>query len=110
MAEEQRVAVGRALDEGARADQAGAAGAVVDHDLLAERARKLLGDDARQRVDAAAGRIGNDEGDGPGRIVLGSCGPANADNGRGEGRGHQQLTQHLLPVFLEDERTSLDPR
>jgi hypothetical protein len=36
MAEEQRVAVGRTLDEGAGADQAGAAGAVVDNDLLTE--------------------------------------------------------------------------
>jgi hypothetical protein len=70
VAEEQRVAVGRALDEGARADEAGAAGAVVDHDLLAEFARELLRDDARHGVDAAAGRVRHDKGDGAGGIIL----------------------------------------
>ena len=73
-AEAERVAVGRALRDLARRDRAAGAALVLDHDLLAERAAHLLGDDARHHVVAAAGRIGNDQRDRPRRIVLRRCG------------------------------------
>ena len=109
MAEKQRVPVGMAPDERARPDQPRAAGAVVDHDLLAERARELLGNDARHGVDAAARRIGDDEVDGPRRIVRR---PRIAENAkrrqraaktypccRGECHDRCQSTQHFLPIM-----------
>ena len=70
VAEEQRVAVGRAADHRARADQARAADAIVDDHLMAERAGQLFGDHARQHVDAAAGRIGHHQRDGAVRIIV----------------------------------------
>ena len=99
MPEEQRVAVGRALDEGTRADEAGAAGAVVDHDLLAERACKFLRDDARHGVDAAAGRIGHDESDGAGGIILREGVAKDSHRGRSDGRGPRQSAHRSLPYF-----------
>jgi alkanesulfonate monooxygenase SsuD/methylene tetrahydromethanopterin reductase-like flavin-dependent oxidoreductase (luciferase family) len=64
------VAVRRGLGGVAGADHAAGAAAILDHDLLAERVRKLLPDDAAHRIDAAAGRIGHDHGDRAGRIIL----------------------------------------
>jgi hypothetical protein len=64
------VAVRRRLGGVAGADHAAGAAAILDHDLLAERVRKLLPDDAAHRVDAAAGRIGHDQRDRSGRIIL----------------------------------------
>src|SRR5436309_5555836 len=70
MAEEERVAVGRALDEGAGADEPGAAGAVVDHDLLSERGGELLGRHPRHGIDASAGGVRHNQRDTMGRVVL----------------------------------------
>ena len=67
MAEQQRVAVGRGARDGARADGAAAAAAVVDDHLLVERVGQLLRHHARHGVDAAAGRIGHHERDIAGR-------------------------------------------
>src|SRR5262249_39082952 len=108
--EEQRVAVGRALDEGARADEAGAAGAIVDHDLLAERARKLLRDHARHGVDAAARRVRHDKGDDAGGIILREGETANNHPDRGDGRGPQQPAHRSLPYFLAEPTAALDAR
>ena len=64
------VAGDRACSRRARALRAGrgggAAGAddVLDHELLAERARHVLGDDARDDVGRPAGRERHDQGDG----------------------------------------------
>src|SRR5262249_38244367 len=110
MAEEQRIAVGRALDEGASADEAGAAGAVVHHDLLPERACKLLRDDARHGVDAAAGRIGHDESDGASGIILGEGMAANNHRDRSNGRGPPQTAHRSLPYFLAEPTAALDAR
>ncbi len=110
MAEEQRVAVGRALDEGARADEAGAAGAVVDHDLLAERTRKFLRDDARHGIDAAARRVRHDKRDGAGGIILGEGETANNHRDRGDGRGPRQSAHRSLPYFLAEPTAALDAR
>ena len=63
-AEMQRVAVGRRLRGLRRADIAAGAGAVLDHDLLAPHLAELRGDDARQRIERAAGPEGDDHADG----------------------------------------------
>jgi hypothetical protein len=68
--EHQRVAVGRGAGDRARAHEPAAAAAVVDHDLLAERGRELVGDDACHGVDAAARRVRHDQGDRPRRVIL----------------------------------------
>ena len=70
VAEHQRVAVGRRLDHRARADDAGAGAAVLDHHGLAEAGAQPVGHDARHGVVAAAGRERHHQRDGLGRIVL----------------------------------------
>ena len=75
-ADHQRVAVGLGLRDLARRDGAAGAAAVLDDDLLAERLAHLVGDDARDGVVAAAGRIGHDQRDRAGRIVLRRSGAA----------------------------------
>jgi hypothetical protein len=82
-AETERIAVGRGFRDLARRDRAAGAALVLDHDLLAERAAHLLGDDARHQVIAAAGRVGNHQRDRPRRIVL----------ARGRHRGEQRNTR-----------------
>ena len=122
MAEEQRMTVGRALDEGAGTDQAGAAGAIVDHDLLAKRSRKFFRHHARQGVDATPGRIGHDQGDGSCGVSLRECpavdlerreaAAANDKNDRGRNRGPDQGGQLYLPSSddLRATTTLLDTR
>src|SRR5262245_36000900 len=58
-----RVAVRDGLGDRVGADIAACAGAVLDHDLLAEPVAQLLRDDARNDVRAAAGREGYDQAD-----------------------------------------------
>jgi hypothetical protein len=57
----QRVAVGRRGGDGLRADGSGCAAAILDHELLAELRRELRGEDARDLVDRAARREGDDD-------------------------------------------------
>jgi hypothetical protein len=52
-----RITVGRGLGYVLRADVAGRAAAVFDHDLLAEAFAEFLADDAREDVVRAAGRV-----------------------------------------------------
>ncbi len=61
---EQRVAVGRRLRRGLRADKGVAAGPVLDDHRLAERLRQLRGQRARKRVVERAGREGDDVAEG----------------------------------------------
>ena len=68
--EQDGVAVGRALGDRAGCERAAGAGAIVHHDLLAERLAHLLGHHARQRIVAAAGRERNDQRDRPVGIGL----------------------------------------
>src|SRR5262249_26722828 len=70
MADQQRVAVRRGLGESARPDATGGARAVLDHELLAERAPHVLAEQPRQDVVAAAGREWHDDGDRPDWIGL----------------------------------------
>ncbi len=56
-AEEQRIAVGRGLHHLAHADEAGAAGAKVEHHALPEALLHAALDRAEDDIAAAAGRI-----------------------------------------------------
>ncbi len=69
-ADDQGVAVGRGLGDRPRRGRAAGAGAVLDHDLLAERLAHLLGRDAREQIVAAAGRVRHDQGDRTVGVVL----------------------------------------
>ena len=60
---EQRVAVGRRLRDGLRCEPPGGAGLVLDQDGAADRFLQLLGEDARDRVGAAAGAESDDDPD-----------------------------------------------
>ena len=62
--EQERVAVRRGFGSELDAEAAAGAGTVVDHDLLAERFRQPLTDEAREHIRAAAGRIRHDQRDG----------------------------------------------
>ena len=70
LAHQQRVAVGRRRHHRLRADGAGRAGAVLDHDGLAERFGERHRDQARDDVAGAARRIGDDDVDGAVRESL----------------------------------------
>ena len=73
----ERVAVGGGAGHLRRAEHAAGAGPVLDHELLLERFRELLGGDPPERVGAAARRVGHDDADRLRRPVLraGASGP-----------------------------------
>jgi len=68
---EQRVAVGRRLDRGRRAQGSACPWAVLDEKLLAERLAELRRDQARADVREAARRVRHDDPDGLARIRRG---------------------------------------
>jgi hypothetical protein len=68
-AQEQGVAVGRRARSGFHRHVAVGAGAVVDHDRLAERLAQLRREDARERVGRPAGRVGDQQPDRARRVV-----------------------------------------
>jgi hypothetical protein len=68
---EKRVAVGRGFRRDIGADDAAGAGTIIDKNLLAELLTELVGDDAPDRVIAAAGWKRNDQADAAGRVVVG---------------------------------------
>src|SRR6185312_3497154 len=65
-------AIGSGFGDGARAERAARAAAIVHHDLLPERGRHLVRDIARHHRGAAAGRKRNDQCDRTGGIVVGA--------------------------------------
>ena len=73
VAEQQRVAVGCGACHRAGADCAAATAAVIDGHGLAERVGQFLRHHAGHRVDAAAGRIGDNERDAARRKISGVC-------------------------------------
>jgi hypothetical protein len=70
VAEQQRVTVGIALGDRLGADRAAGAGAIVDHDLLAEQFAHLVGNGAADDRGTAAGREWNHQRDRAGGIGL----------------------------------------
>src|SRR5215470_5873294 len=63
--DEHRVTVGRTLDRRLDADGPARTRAVLDHDLLADRARHRFADDTRDEIKSASGRKRHDEADRP---------------------------------------------
>ena len=117
VAEEQRVAVRRAADHRAGADEARAADAIVDDHLMAEHAGEFFGDHARQHVDAAAGRIGHHQRHGLVRIVVlrrGRHGAPSAARCQGRKRQHpcRAAGHDVLPcrfVLLASQNSTAGP-
>ncbi|MOA02242.1 hypothetical protein D3C78_1216850 [compost metagenome] len=83
-AHQHGIAVGLGRDRLAHAQHAAGAGHVVHHHRLLQAFAQLLADQARGRVDVAAGAEGHDQGDGLERRPGG---------GRGQGRGHGKCTR-----------------
>ena len=77
-----RVAVGRRVGAGARADRARRAHPVLDHDGLAERRAHLLGERAHEHVAQAARALRGDRADRPVRVVVGERGRRWQHDGR----------------------------
>src|SRR6516225_119184 len=100
--EQEGVAVRRGFGGNLDAEAAAGAGAVVDDDLLAERFRHSLADEASEHVGAAARRIGHDEGDGTIGIGFGRERSAGERHKGGESkrcrRSHSFRAQHRYPV------------
>ena len=96
--EHQRVAVGRRLDHRARADDAGAGAAVLNHHGLAEAGAQPVGHDARHGIVAAAGRERHDQRDVLGRIVLGCLLRLRRQHGADQ-RGGDRGDRQRLPEF-----------
>src|ERR1700693_3445458 len=69
-ADQQRVAIGSAFRDVLRRDARAGAGAVVDHDRLAEHAPERLGEGGRDEVGGAARRKAGDQPDRFRRIRL----------------------------------------
>jgi hypothetical protein len=88
---EQRVAVGRRGGDGLRADAARGAGAVVHHHWLAPFLAQPVRDQACSEVVASAGRVGDDDADGPGRVVLRLGGRDERERGAEQGERRQDL-------------------
>ena len=108
-AEPQRVAVGHALGDLAGGDAAACAATIFDHDLLAQRLAHFLGGGPRHEVVAAAGRVGNDQGDGPARIILraGRGREQDGDDGRHERESRLSCTD--LSVVIPGRREAASP-
>ena len=98
----QRVAVGRRLGGGLRADIAAGAGAVLHHDVLAPGLGELLRDDAAERVDGAAGRERDDHAHRAVGIALRFDARVRSDDGAG---GHRDGRGPSLVVHSGSSRT-----
>jgi hypothetical protein len=100
--EQEGVAVRRGFGSNLDAEAAAGAGTVVDDDLLAERFRHPLADEASEHIRAAAGRIGHDEGDGTIGIGFGRSRSAGESREGGERKRcrqcHSFCAQHRYPV------------
>src|SRR5262249_50694972 len=90
--EKEGVAVRCRVRGGRRREIAAGARLVLDDDRLAERARELVGDDARLRVGAAAGRKRHDDAQRMARPVL--CAHGAERRGQNEERGEEADEGH----------------
>ena len=93
---EDGLAVRLGLGGGSRADVRGAARAVLDHHRLAQLGRHGLAQDARQRVGAAAGGVGDDPVDRAFRVG-GETPPGAAGHG-GKARGQSRTPRDVEVV------------
>ena len=108
---QQRVAVGRRLRDRGRADHGAGARLVLHDDRLAEPLLEFLGDDARQDLGAAAGRVRHDQRDRPRRIFVrsrrrrrGHC-RQERDDGRKACSKKCRQALHRVPPIVAGERT-----
>src|SRR5262245_24315360 len=98
--EQDGVAIGRALGDRPRRDGAAGAAAVLHYDLMTEPAGHLLGNDARQRIVAAAGGKGHHQHDRTCGIVL-RCDRRRGGENRCERRSRDGKTAvHHSPLAL----------
>ena len=93
----QRVAVGRRARDGFGADQAAAAGAVLDEELLAEGLAELVGEHAAEQIVGAAGRIGDDDAHRLVRPFGRGAFRQHRKNGETGGNGRGDPTQGVTP-------------
>ena len=106
--EHQRVPVGLGARHRVGADDARSAGTVLDHDRLIELAGAFLRDQARQRVDRSAGRVGHHDGDGSVRKVLRLRGKRECGSSKAGKRGTTSDHGHMPAAVLSFNSTVLD--
>ena len=80
--QQDRVAVGRGLGGLGGGERAAGAGDVLDHDRLAESPLQRVLEDARGGVVGAAGREGDQQGDGTAGVGLGARGAGAKEDGK----------------------------
>src|SRR5262249_5588398 len=95
-AEMERIAVGRGLRRGRRADIAAGARAVLDDDVLPPRFGELLRENAPERVDGAAARTRDQQAHRPVGIALRPRirAPSRDENGGSDERNGPELKPH----------------
>ena len=103
------VAVGRRARDHLAGDIAAGAGAVLDHDRLAERLLEPLAEDARHHVARAAGREAEHERDRPRRIGLRLRRRAIAHRGKRR-QAARLATNRFMDVLPEDRAGILERR
>ena len=92
------VSVGVGLGGEVETEGQGAAGAVVDHDLLPELLAELGAEDARHRVGRAAGRLRNDEPDRLVRVLRRRAGREHAGEQQRQQSKRAHVTSHACLV------------
>jgi hypothetical protein len=96
--EQEGVAVRRGLGSELSAEAAAGAGPIVEDDLLAERFRHPLTDEASEHIRAASSRIGHDERDGMIGIGLSRSRRASESDESGE----SELCRHCHPPCVHE--------
>src|SRR5581483_10264482 len=105
----QRIAVGRALHQLLGGDHARGARAVLRHHRLLQICRKRFRQHAPDAIDAAARRGGDDQADGPVRILRlrcrsederQDCGQAQDETHRAQKRGRKRISASVAAVAL----------
>ena len=101
---EPGVAVGSRLRDGIGADDAAAAGAVLDHERLAELALQRVGEGTAQDVGSAGRRRGRDQPHQPGRPLRLRAGGADRQQGQtcddGATSGKHEITPAIIACVL----------
>src|SRR5262249_17793213 len=103
LVQQHRITVGRGAGSAGGGDHPAGAANVFDDDLLAERLRHAVLDDARDRIGRAAGRVGDHERDRTAGVSLRRCRAGDRDT-RGEKRGRERPRRRAA-----DKRDELAP-